>query len=417
LYSLAGLLAFVVVLAGCTAFGPNPFNREAAKQPVLQLAYVGPDDHIYIAEGDGSNPRQITRQVSGLSTDQGWSYHWPTYSPDGKRLAFAGYRSAAGQPGSAGVFVADVIQSKATVLLESSELSAIYLYWSPNGRDLAALLQHGSDLVLYLFDASGVEQPRELLVGQPLYWSWAPDGTTIAVHVGGVANSGGQAWVGLLHLGQGGAQQERFADAPGDFRAPGWSASGEKLAYASLGGGQSLLTVRDSTGHVSHVASGPTDVAFTWSPSGEWLAFAYGDPSLPGLFQDLEIARPDGSDRRTLSRDPLVAFYWSPDASRLAAVGFDSGARALTWTVLSVDAKSHTILNSFVPSTDFSFELPFFDQYAQSTNVWSADSKRIVYGSQSGGQGERVMVQYADAASPAAPVADGGMAAWSPPAP
>ena len=112
----------------------------------------------------------------------------------------------------------------------------------------------------------------------------------------------------------------------------------------------------------------------------------------------------------------------SPDSTRLAAVGVDTGARALTWTVLTVDGKTKRALSSFVPSSDFGFQLPFFDQYAQSTSVWSADSKRLVYGADSGadrtngsGQGERVVVQDADGLSQAAPVANGGLAVWSPP--
>ncbi len=33
----------------------------------------------------------------------------------------------------------------------------------------------------------------------------------------------------------------------------------------------------------------------------------------------------------------MVAFYSSPDVTQLAVVGFDSGARALTCTVASID--------------------------------------------------------------------------------
>ena len=135
------------------------------------------------------------------------------------------------------------------------------------------------------------------------------------------------------------------------------------------------------------------------------------------------MAHADGSDRRTLSQDPLVAFYWSPDATRLAVVGLDTAARTLTWSTLSIDGKTKRALGSFLPSSDFGFELPFFDQYAQSTSVWSADSKRIVYSAQSsgsgagsGGQAERLLVMDADGATPAAAVADGGVGVWTPPA-
>jgi TolB protein len=389
-----------------------------------QIAYVGSDDHIYVAEADGSNPRQLTRQIGGLSTDQGWAYRWPTYSPNGKRLAFAAYQTGASQLLSAAVLVSDVGQLTTTTLLESAGMATIYLYWSPDNRHLAALLQHGRDLELHLFDTNNTEQSRQLVVGQPLYWSWAPDGKTLAVHVGGDANTAPEAWVGLLHLGDNDVREERFADAPGLFRAPAWSSSGTRLAYATLGGGASLLTVRDANGQTTRIASAPTgDEAFIWSPSGEWLAFAAGDASRPGFYQGLEVAHADGSDRRRLSQDPLVGFYWAPDSTRLAAVGVDTGARALTWTILNVDGKTKRALNAFVPSSDFGFQLPFFDQYAQSTNLWSADSKRLVYGADtsanrtngSGQGGERVVVIDADGVTQPTAVANGGMAVWSPP--
>jgi TolB protein len=420
---LAGMLVSTALVAGCGLFGPTPSDRSTPRPAMSQIAYVGSDDHVYIAEADGSSARQVTRQVSGLSTDQGWAYRWPTYSPDGRRIAFAGYRSGASQMLSAAVLVADVGQASTTTMLESAGMATIYLYWSPDNRHLSALLQHGRDLELHLFDATNQEQPRQLLVGQPLYWSWAPDGKTLAVHVGGAGSPAPDTWVGLLHVGQGDAREERFADAPGEFRAPAWSPSGTKLAYASLGGGASLLTVRDLAGQTTRIASAATsDVAFNWSPSGDWLAFAAGDPGRPGLYQGLDVVHPDGSARHRLSQDALVAFYWSPDATRLAVVGVDTGARALTWTVLSVDGKTKLPLSAFVPSSDFGFQLPFFDQYAQSTSVWSADSKRLVYGADSGadrsngsGQGERVVVLDADGLTSAVAVANGGLAVWSPP--
>ena len=419
---LAGLsIVCAAVVAGCGMFVPRPPDRPTVKQVVSLIAYAGPDYHIYISEADGSNPRQLTRQVRGLSSDKGWSYRWPTFSPDGKRLAFAGARRGPlSQLGAAAVLVSDLQSGDSTAVLESDEMATIYLYWSPDSRHLAALVQLGADLALYVFDAEGTDQAREVLVGQPLYWSWAPDGKTLAVHVGGDGQSNPKAWVGLLHLGSGGATEERFSDPPGDFRAPAWSPSGAKLAYASLGGGTSLLSVRDTAGQVTRVAASTSDVAFNWSPSGDWLAFSYGEPGVPGFYEGLEIAHPDGSARRSLSQDPLIAFYWSPESAQLAAVGVDTAARKLTWTILSVDGKTKRPLASFLPSSDFGFQLPFFDQYAQSSNVWSADSMRLVYGAQTGARTpegapvEQVIVVAADGLSPAAAVANGGAAVWSP---
>src|SRR5439155_26899271 len=82
-------LACTLLVSGCSHVGPNNPQRQGSAQQISQIAYVASDDHIYISEADGSNPRQVSRQVGGLSSTQGWSYRWPTYSPDGKRLAFA----------------------------------------------------------------------------------------------------------------------------------------------------------------------------------------------------------------------------------------------------------------------------------------------------------------------------------------
>jgi Tol biopolymer transport system component len=100
---LAGLLVCAAMVVGCGVFGPTLSGRSTSSPAMSQIAYVGSDDHIYIAEADGSSARAVTRQVSGLSTEQGWAYRWPTYSPDGRRLAFAGYRTGASQlPGQRG---------------------------------------------------------------------------------------------------------------------------------------------------------------------------------------------------------------------------------------------------------------------------------------------------------------------------
>src|ERR1051326_8400931 len=92
-------------------------------------------------------------------------------------------------------------------------------------------------------------------------------------------------------------------------------------------------------GQITNVASGTRNVAFTWSPAGEWLASGYGDPDVPGFYRAVRVVHPDGSSPRTLSQDPTAAFYWSPDSTQWAAVGFDSGARALTWTAVGVVGK------------------------------------------------------------------------------
>ena len=417
----------VVILTGCAVLSPRAAEAPPATSRIVsQVAYVGADDQIYVAaEAGGSGPRLVTvpRAIVGVSSDQDWVFRWPTYSPDGRRLAFAGYRSRSGQIISAALLVSDVggvDEPGTSLMLESSELTPIYLYWSPDNRHLSVLLQRAQTLELHLLDTAGQEQPQRLLVGQPLYWSWAPDGQTLAVHLGDSSAVGDPGWVGLLHLEQSGGHEERFVDTPGQFRAPAWSPDGRALAYAALGGGVSIVTVRDAGGATVRLASGATDVAFGWAPGSEWLAFAFGSSRMPGVYQGLEIVRADGTERRRLSQDPLLAFTWSPDGQRLALITLDRAAQALSWSVVGLDSRSR-VLASFVPTSDFAFQLPFFDQYAQSSTMWSADGRKLVYGAQGGGErsngsatGERLMLLDADGQAAPSMLARGSVGVWSP---
>ncbi len=421
---VAGLLVCAVWLAGCSLLPLLPTDRPATSSSVSKIAYIGADDHVYVAETDGSAARRVSEQVSGLSIADGWTYRWPTYSPDGRRLAFAAFRSRAGALASTAVVAAELEPARAGVLLESSQLAPIYLYWSPDNRHLSALVQGARTLELHLLDALGSEPSRMLAAGQPLYWSWAPDGHTLAVHIGGDADTNPDAWVGLLNTADASALPERFGDPPGGFRAPAWSPAGDRLAFVALGGGVSLLSVRDARGQVARVASSASEVAFSWAPDGEWLAFAFSAADSPAIYDGLEVVRPDGSERHRLSQDPQLGFYWAPDGKRLAVLGLNSAARQLAWSTVQVDGKGRRQLASFSPASDFAFQLPFFDQYVQSTSLWSPDGRKLVYAAESATEQtngstaeERIMVLDMDGQVAPTVVARGGVAVWSPPPP
>jgi hypothetical protein len=191
-----------------------------------------------------------------------------------------------------------------------------------------------------------------------------------------------------------------------------------------LEGEQSVLVVRDARGQRSRIAAGPSELAFTWAPSGEWLAFSSRLVDTPGVYDGLELAQPDGGGRQRLCDDPLIAFYWAPDASRLACLRLDTRAQALSWSLVDRSGGTTRTLASFTPSDDFAFQLAFFDQYVQSTNVWSPDGRRLMYAADASGQrrngssvAEHIAILDVDAPEGqprSARVARGGLAVWSP---
>ena len=89
-----GLLVCVAMLTGCAILSPRATEAPPTTSRIVsQVAYVGSDDQIYVAaEAGGAGPRLVTvpQSIVGLSSDQDWVFRWPTYSPDGRRLAFAG---------------------------------------------------------------------------------------------------------------------------------------------------------------------------------------------------------------------------------------------------------------------------------------------------------------------------------------
>ena len=52
------------------------------------------------------------------------------------------------------------------------------------------------------------------------------------------------------------------------------------------------LVERDGRGQVNRVASGQSDIAFTWSPGGDWLAFAFTSDMSQAVYDGVEVVRP-----------------------------------------------------------------------------------------------------------------------------
>ena len=74
--------------------------------------------------------------------------------------------------------------------------------------------------------------------------------------------------------------------------------------------------------------------------------------------------------------DHVLAFFWSPDGRRLAALAVAS-ADELRWAVFDGDEVHE--LTSFRPTRAWvGSVLPFFEQYSQSHAFWSADSQYLV---------------------------------------
>jgi Tol biopolymer transport system component len=244
---------------------------------------------LYVRNEEGTRIRRIT--VSPQRE------HDPRFSPDGTQIVFVRGRSGRG----GGIWISDARGGRLRRVTTGD-----YPTWSPDGRRIA-FCRKGA---LYVVPAAGGREVQ-VLGGGTAMPDWSPDGRVLAftavapdVDVGGESHTGG---IRILDL-----QTRRVRRASGDGLFPRWSPDGSKLAYTLWAVGPDELDIekdyeypflRISARDGQRVDFGDdfsSGYDAAWAPDGERLIMS-GEP---GLFVVGPLfARPPGSQ---------VAFSWLP---------------------------------------------------------------------------------------------------------
>ncbi len=376
----------------------------AAVSRAPRLAYTGETGNIFIATSQPDQPQQLTWSWEGPSSDASappaLSHVWPSWSPDGSRLACFGLR------GTAGPEVRTSLYMIAADGIESWELASIrggmpiYGNWSPRADMFTALIQR-EEAELSL-EIAVLGQPGEMtpvLSGAPLFWSWAPSGERFAAHVGSRTSSEHPSRVVLIDVASRQIIRE-ISDRPGDFRVPAWSPTEELLVYVERqeNGGNMLRLFDVHSGQTAPVAVLPGSVAAVWSADGQALAF--GSTARPGslLFSSLQIL--DLSTARIVSLldetdRTITGFFWSPCGDALLYLSVDARHSHLCWHQLSRPSGETRELVRFLPSREQTFIFSFFDQYAGSHPPVAPDGSALAFA------GHRIGPVALDTGSPA----------------
>lgn len=425
---LIGIAALVLPLAASYVIADV---RPRAAPAVNLIAFVDADGAVKTMLPDGSGVRQISPAVEGFFT-------WPTWSPDARTLAYSGVVNADGaaqlnlyaaaldgsgnddaglhrviyaaEPGDVGLLAQGVIH---------------YPLWSPNGTHLAFIAAASDGLSLYIDDLSDDPGALHLIDDGPLWMSWSGDGATLAVHRGSDH---------FLVDARDGFQVTELDIAAQGYRVPAWKPSanaitvlaGDGVATANVsaeGTAEAPTPIRDARG----------EAAFLWSPSGAHLAvsdaarrFLYRGAVI-SAYRRLAIASESAPQGADVIRQPILAFFWSPDGSRLAYITLSETEGALRCIVVDMDSRERRSALDFVPSPEQQTLFQFFDQYAYSHSVWSPDSANLVFagnivgnaatasgGAHPGHRGFHIIVADADGAAAPQLVGEGIMGFWSP---
>ena len=364
------------------------------------ITFVGTDSNIYYCDTKCAEPKCITCKAAAIHvrredtimpvvladtvSEQGPAsdsvYGWPTFSPDGKRIAYSAETHKQSEDSFA-VWVYDLARSQAMPIFESRSERIVYLVWTPDAEHLSFLLGEPHGLSLVLAQVKESTPVRIVTTGMPLYFDWGARPDEVALHTLAL-DSDRTERVSLMSLTPTSQNVVKvLSSGRTPFKTPAWSPDGKHLAYVENYHAESNIVVADAdASHPRSVVSLPVgENSFVWAPDSAHLAYTTAITPQDPTFNGIKLVDIATANSKWLTKDDVAAFFFAPDSRHVAFIGVPAEKPYYTWSVVDVRTGAEKSLGNFLATPDESTAYRYFDQLAVSHTIWSPDSSSFIY--------------------------------------
>ena len=206
-----------------------------------------PNYEIYVMDADGGNPQNLTNDPNSDSV--------PSWSPDGKRIVFSSDRDGNrdGNRENYEICVMDADGNNQQRLTDN-DFYDTHPSWSPDGERIAFMSRRDGHFIgefglsseIYVMDADG-KNTRRLTNNRKsdLSPSWSPDGKWI---VFSADRKGDDVNYEIYVMDADGGNQRRLTNNRVHDTSPSWSSDGKRIVFSSYRDGNAEIYVMDNDG-------------------------------------------------------------------------------------------------------------------------------------------------------------------------